>query len=148
MMFRRHFALKNRAEYERRHTFNPEAPTDDIAYWPWDQVELCPPKPTYRIPLLLASLSLGLVIVVCFVIYAFAHDWYPADCCHGTDHGGDCHPVPCDNISETPNGYKWANMLFVGPQVRPSLDHQCHVCHGFRNGEPSDGHCIFVRPTS
>lgn len=31
---------------------------------------------------------------------------YSASCCHGTDKGGDCEPLPFEAVSETADGYR------------------------------------------
>src|SRR5262249_19719225 len=56
---------------------------------------------------------------------AYAHSWYPKNCCHGAD----CRPVPCDELVETRNGIMWRGaVLFNDAQVKPSPDQLCHVC--------------------
>ena len=36
---------------------------------------------------------------------ANAHSFYSQQCCRGTDHGGDCEPLPRDAVTETPDGW-------------------------------------------
>src|SRR5271168_3376330 len=56
---------------------------------------------------------------------AYAHSWYPHDCCHDAD----CRPVPCDELVETRNGIMWRGVvLFNDAQVKASQDRFCHVC--------------------
>ena len=52
----------------------------------------------------LASLAACVLITaLSFIDPADAHSWYDADCCGDTD----CHRVPCDEISEEPDGFHW-----------------------------------------
>lgn len=79
---------------------------------------------------------------------AGAHSWYPAVCCNGSDMGGDCHPVPCDSITETPAGYDWTRFHFKPEQAHPSLDRDCHVCVGHYEsptGTRDVPHCVFIQ---
>ena len=75
---------------------------------------------------------------------AHAHSWYPPLCCNGTEEGGDCHPVPCDELVETKSGITWQGHNFNKEQVHPSFDRNCHVCVG----PTGISHCVFVEPTS
>ena len=43
------------------------------------------------------------------------HSWYPNECCADKD----CHPVPCDEISEDENGaIHWKYLIFEGSQIK------------------------------
>jgi hypothetical protein len=67
---------------------------------------------------------------------------YPNECCADKD----CHPVPCDEISEGENGaMRWKNLLFEGSQIRTSPDSECHVCHLLHEGRPVIPICIFTQ---
>ena len=80
-----------------------------------------------------------------------AHSWYPPLCCNGIGEGGDCHPVPCDSIVETRDGYEWQHLKFTGDQVHPSFDRDCHVCVGHYNyptGPMNVPHCVFIQPSA
>jgi hypothetical protein len=72
------------------------------------------------------------------------HSEYPPICCSGDKETGDCHPVDCDSIAETRDGYVWGKFHFTPDQARPSFDRQCHVCI-FRKVAPQ---CIFIQPSS
>lgn len=73
---------------------------------------------------------------------ALAHDWYPPGCCHGTDVGGDCHPVACEELSEQNDGaWKWRGYTFSKDRVHPSQDKTCHVCV-FHEVAPM---CVFIQ---
>lgn len=70
---------------------------------------------------------------ICKIIVAFgvlvpavarAHDWYPQQCCSGQD----CRPVPCDEITASPDYYFWKGMRFPKNAAKPSEDNQCHIC--------------------
>ena len=70
------------------------------------------------------------------------HSWYPNECCADKD----CHPVPCDEISEGENGaMHWKNLIFEGSQIRTSPDSECHVCHLSEEGRPVIPICIFTQ---
>ena len=70
------------------------------------------------------------------------HSWYPNECCADKD----CHPVPCDEISEAENGaMHWKNLIFEGSQIRTSPDSECHVCHLLEEGRPVIPICIFTQ---
>lgn len=73
-----------------------------------------------------------------------AHSWYPTLCCQGTEEGGDCHPVPCDELVETRTGVTWKGHNFNGDQIHVTIDRDCHVCVG----KTGISHCVFVEPTS
>jgi hypothetical protein len=84
---------------------------------------------------------IGVVIILTLLLiaHAFAHSWYPSDCCSGTD----CKPVPASDIQELPGGcfvYKPTGNQFCGSQVRVSQDKDWHVCIS-----PSTGNslCLF-----
>lgn len=85
---------------------------------------------------------------------AMAHSWYPPLCCNGTKEGGDCHPVPCDSITETSKGYEWNHFAFTADQTHISLDKECHVCVGHEYwqgkpvGEPKYPRCLFILPNA
>lgn len=87
------------------------------------------------------------MFVVSLVPGAFAHSWYPMECCNAT---GDCHPVACDELVETKDGIRWKDLLFKDAQVRPTKDGQCHVCERTFEGtsNPHHGYCVFVQPAS
>lgn len=70
-----------------------------------------------------------------------AHSWYPPECCSDSD----CKPVPCHEIVETNEGYKYyapelnKDITFSKEQERPSQDGKCHVCY-----MPFKSYCIFT----
>jgi hypothetical protein len=107
----------------------------------------CPrrsPKICFR-RVIVASLSIAASVLVSS--QAYAHSWYPHDCCHGQD----CRPVPCDELVETRYGLMWRGVvLFSETQVRPSLDQFCHVCAKEQKGTiiPYLPLCVFVAPSS
>ena len=80
---------------------------------------------------------------------AYAHSWYPPECCNGSEMGGDCHPVACEELSEGNAGsWKWHQFNFTPAQVHPSQDKFCHVCVGHYNygGVERDiPHCVFIQ---
>lgn len=76
---------------------------------------------------------------------ALPHDWYPSQCCNGSEHGGDCHPVPCESLTENSDGtVTWREFTFKPLQVHPSQDRTCHACV-FRDITPM---CVFVQQSS
>jgi hypothetical protein len=50
------------------------------------------------------------------------HSWYDYECCHDND----CKPVPCEQIEETKQGFKYDGLFFS--KIKPSKDNQCHAC--------------------
>ena len=70
------------------------------------------------------------------------HSWYPVECCNGNPAAGDCHPVPCDSLTEDRAGIHWHGLLFKDKQIRPSQDQGCHVC---ATDKP---YCVFIQPQS
>lgn len=86
------------------------------------------------------------------IVPAYSHSWYPSHCCNGDVQNGDCHPIPCDQLTELQGGrYKWKQYEFRKERVYSSQDNQCHVCVG--NGLPNGGvldtpYCVFIQPSS
>jgi hypothetical protein len=79
--------------------------------------------------LLLMRLAALLILAGSIVaIPALAHSWYPLFCCGDMD----CFPVACDQLLETVSGWLYvpSGKLFEPEQVKPSHDHNCHVCVG------------------
>ena len=75
-----------------------------------------------------------------------AHSWYPSECCNGSDVGGDCHPVPCSEITESwaEGSLRWHKFTFMPSTIRDSLDSQCHVCADERISSEWRGYCVFL----
>ncbi len=76
--------------------------------------------------------------------FILVHSDYPPLCCNGDKQTGDCHPVDCDSIAETKDGYQWENFHFMPHMALPSFDRRCHVCI-YRNVAPQ---CVFIQPGS
>lgn len=68
------------------------------------------------------------------VVVVFAHDWYPVECCGGSE----CRPVACWEIKHVENGWHYRGKLFR--TVMPSPDGQCHACFS----ELQTPRCLFV----
>jgi hypothetical protein len=87
-------------------------------------------------------------------MFILIHDNYPPLCCNGDAATGDCHPVPCDQVTETDRGYAWHGFLFTADQTHISFDRQCHACvsheyvSGKPVGEPRYPRCLFILPTA
>jgi hypothetical protein len=94
--------------------------------------------------LLAAARTIQAMKALYLLAFILVHDDYPMHCCNGTDHGGDCHPVNCDSITETKQGYGWEKFHFRPDQAYPSFNRECHVCV-FRGAAPL---CIFIQPSS
>ena len=83
-----------------------------------------------------------------------AHDGYSPLCCNGDETAGICHPIPCDQVTETTRGYEWHGFFFTEKMTHLSFDKQCHVCiapnywNGEPVGEPKYPRCIFIQPTA
>jgi hypothetical protein len=100
-------------------------------------------------PLLAGPIILGAAILIGVVAVnpAEAHSWYPAGCCNGDDMGGDCHPVPCEELSEqNDGGYHWHGFNFTPAQIHPSQDKHCHVCVShYDSPDRYIPHCVFIQ---
>jgi hypothetical protein len=95
-------------------------------------------SPMFRLTLFL----LGITIYILLGALAYAHSWYPAECCGD----GDCHPVPCNEITQDDFGYYWHGIHFTWAMDKgPSIDGACHVCVTTwpQPGGPYP-HCIFL----
>lgn len=84
-----------------------------------------------------------LICLLLFTLPASAHKWYDYDCCSESD----CHPVPCDEVTEKNKSMWYHNFEFFGKSVRPSKDTDCHVCISnegstFMNPVP---HCVYIQ---
>ena len=78
-------------------------------------------------------------MVSLFGLLILAHSWYAPECCGGQD----CHPVPCDQLTEDKDGIHWKNIIFYANHIYPTQDNQCHVCvHEDR------GYCVYIQPSS
>jgi hypothetical protein len=69
-----------------------------------------------------------LQIAPLLISVSYAHSWYLTDCCTGDEAYGDCHPVPCDSITEQTDGLHWRDVVFTRGTLRVSQDQYCHVC--------------------
>jgi hypothetical protein len=67
---------------------------------------------------------------------AMAHSWYPVSCCHDQD----CKRVPCDELVETQDGYRYGEVTFSKSAEKPSQDRWCHVCIS----KAGNGLCVFT----
>ena len=82
------------------------------------------------------------------------HSSYPPLCCSGDADTGDCHPVPCDQITETKDGYDWHGFHFSRDNTHVSFNQECHACVGHEYwqgkpvGEPKYPRCLFILPTA
>lgn len=98
-------------------------------------------------------LALVCAALVAMAVPAAAHDFYSPACCHGTDHGGDCEPIPYDAVSEDAAGWQVDFTSptqgdvheFVprdSPNVQDSQDGRFHVCLK-RDSYPSRIRCFY-----
>jgi len=70
----------------------------------------------------------------------FIHSWYPMSCCSNQD----CHPVDCNQIIDTSQGYIYDGITFSYDRVYPSLDQFCHACiHHYET--VTNGLCLFIQ---
>lgn len=76
--------------------------------------------------------------------FAYAHSWYPYECCSGKD----CKPVACDEIEELKDGtFRYDGVTFAKSSERPSQDSKCHVCiqdYSLGGKAMRSGRCIFM----
>lgn len=69
--------------------------------------------------------ALVVAVLVMFATYAFAHGWYPRECCAGTD----CAPLHPDRVRIDSTGYTIDGRHHVPYHiVRDSPDQQYHGC--------------------
>jgi hypothetical protein len=74
---------------------------------------------------------------------AFAHSWYPYECCGEMD----CKPINCDSITEVQGGMMQDGLFYPSNIIRPSLDKQCHACKTtYYNGY--NPLCLFIIPST
>lgn len=95
--------------------------------------------------------TLVVAVLVMFATYAFAHGWYPADCCSGRD----CEPIHSDRVRVLSTGYVVDGVNHEEHhRVRSSPDQQYHACFYWQTpviGEPPVRRmrCFFApRPAS
>lgn len=56
---------------------------------------------------------------------AFAHSWYPPECCSGKD----CWPIPTASVTKVPGGYVLDNGEFIPEsKAREGRDENYHIC--------------------
>ncbi len=75
---------------------------------------------------------------------AQAHSWYDGRCCSGRD----CHPVPCDDLSQDPDGsvtFRPTGVHVFRENVLPSQDAQCHLCTSKPGRNEGYGYCAYMR---
>ena len=88
----------------------------------------------------MSKTTIALMLLLSSTFPLSSHNWYDGDCCGGND----CHPVPCEEITEKKDGYHWKNLVFKFKEsIRPSKDNQCHVCHTDTNP-----HCLYILQTT
>jgi len=106
----------------------------------------------HLIPILFASM-----LTLAAIAPAFAHEWYPMECCSGMD----CAPVEKTERVPIPNDPTALPMLLVTTKhgtvmiprnfpFRESKDNRMHVCMR-PTGVPADPMrllCVFVPPTN
>jgi hypothetical protein len=83
--------------------------------------------------------TLPLIMLLALAAAAFAHSWYPINCC--SDH--DCQPVKCEDILETKDGLEYDGIRFLKLMEHPSQDRYCHVCI-YGQGTARRGVCVFT----
>jgi hypothetical protein len=97
-------------------------------------------------------LAVALLVSAC-AVEAHAHDFYSSQCCHGTDRGGDCEPLPFDAVTEKADGWR---VDFIGKQgevhefvgrddsrVLDSQDGRYHVCLRSAQYAPERIRCFY-----
>jgi hypothetical protein len=52
------------------------------------------------------------------------HDFYSKECCDNQH----CHPVPCDEVIDLKDGWRWRDRTFSRAMLRISQDGACHIC--------------------
>lgn len=85
----------------------------------------------------------GLLLALLSTTPAASHSWYDARCC--SDH--DCHPVPCQQLRQDPNGdatFLPTGVRFFRENVLPSRDAQCHICTSQPSVNRGYGYCAYL----
>jgi hypothetical protein len=58
-------------------------------------------------------------------ISLFLAHWLYSDACCSGDH---CHPVPCNEVQDIGEGWRWKDKTFDRHMLKVSPDGNCHVC--------------------
>lgn len=87
---------------------------------------------------------------------AWPHEWYPAICCNGNAHSGDCQAISSKTVQAIPGGYRVTlvpgdHRLVTKPhvydvpqaKVRDSEDGQFHIC---LYPDENNNQCFFAPP--
>jgi hypothetical protein len=80
------------------------------------------------------------------VFVLLVHWLYDQECCEQQH----CHPVPCEQISDTKSGWIWRDgdwlaVHFARNQLKVSPDGNCHVCVAHLTDTPVlHGICIYL----
>jgi hypothetical protein len=88
--------------------------------------------------------TIAAAMMLAYITSADAHSWYDDKCCHDKD----CHPVPCEEIEKTSDGWEWRDAAtkqrhwFPHDRLKVSHDDACHVCVS-PNTRPS-GICLYM----
>jgi hypothetical protein len=82
-----------------------------------------------------AALALCLTVAQC-ARPAFAHSWYPYECCSDRD----CYAVPKERVRIVPGGWVIDGFAVRHGEARPSPDGQFHICRS------QDGKGDLIRP--
>jgi len=128
-----------------------------VAIW---AINLLPIQPPFKniaiavVAIIVLIWCLRLLGVVTIPL-ARAHnlELYSAQCCHGTDKGGDCEPLPFESVSETKDGYRidftssaqgvvHETVPYGAPNVFDSKDGRWHVCLR-RQSYPARIRCLY-----
>lgn len=95
------------------------------------------------IPIVILTL---ITLIGLFDVQVFAHDWYPAACCSGTD----CHPISCSSLTEHGKSIFYQGYEFSQTMIHPSEDGLCHVCISNEFNPDTTyskvPHCVFTAP--
>lgn len=71
------------------------------------------------------ALVIRLAALLMLTAAAFAHSWYPYECCSAVD----CHPVPVEGVRVTREGYRLRDGSVIRfKEARPSPDGLYHEC--------------------
>lgn len=72
-----------------------------------------------------ALVALFLCLNACSGGSAFAHSWYPYDCCSERD----CFPLPVGKVKSVQGGWQMEDGAFIAwHEARPSPDGRFHIC--------------------
>ena len=89
---------------------------------------------------MILRLAVIILMIIAVLAPAYAHEWYPIDCCSGHD----CDALADDRVERQPAGYMVdGQYFFPNVEVRPSQSGRYHACFPNLGERPK---CFFAPP--